>query len=139
SARQEGASEVSDPLKAILDAADEDFTAPNRPIVAVTRAVETDADDALAPLAALGENRSDVGAVMLDASPFGFDEALRVRCRDVLRMAIVRHQQVAPIELVHEHQVVDRLLKSPKGLIVAQVADVLAHERLAVNHQSDRV
>src|SRR5208282_6424389 len=35
--------------------------------------------------------------------------------------------------------VVDRLLKSPKGLIVAQVADVLAHERLAVNHQSDRV
>ncbi len=74
-AGQDGAAQMSDAVKAILDAANEDFAAPDRAIVAVARAVETHADDALVPFAALGKNGSDVRAVMLDASSFGCDDA----------------------------------------------------------------
>ncbi len=131
--------EVSDPVETVLDAADEDFASPNRSVVAVSGAVEADADDALLPFAALGQNRSNMRSVVLDASPLGRHETLRVRRRSILWMAIVHDQQIVTIDPIHRDEVVDSLLKGAKGLIVAEVANVLADKGLAVDDERDGV
>src|SRR5579862_82127 len=52
-------------------------------------------------------------------------------------MKIVDKEQVVPVYFVHRDQIVNRFLKGPEGLVVVKVADVLAHEGLAVDYERD--
>ena len=47
--------------------------------------------------------------------------------------------QLVLVHVVHREEVVDRLPKCLERVVVVEIADVLAHERLAVDHQRDRV
>ena len=67
-AREQCAAKMSHSLKTFTDASDEKFAAPDRAVIAVARAVETDAHDSLLPFAALGEHGGEMRAMMLDAS-----------------------------------------------------------------------
>ena len=54
-------------------------------------------------------------------------------------MSIVHHQQLVPAHVVHRDQIANRLLERLKRLIVVEVADVLADERLSIDDQRDGV
>ena len=79
-------------FEAVTHAADENLAAPNGAVIAVTRAVETDADDALVPGTALGEHGSDVSAMMLHGNLFDCGKFGGVDRRHILRMRIVNER-----------------------------------------------
>ena len=57
----------------------------------------------------------------------------------ILGMKIVNNHEILPADFVHRDQVVNGLLESAERLIVVQIADVLADERLPVHDQRDCV
>ena len=54
-------------------------------------------------------------------------------------MRIVNEEHVFPPDFVHCHQVANRCLKSAEGLVMIEVANVLADECLTLDDQSDAV
>src|ERR1700679_2385325 len=69
-ARQTGATEMSDALKAMLHTSGEELAAPDAAVVTVSGAVETHAQHSLVPLAPLGKHGGHVGAMMLHGKFF---------------------------------------------------------------------
>jgi hypothetical protein len=121
------------------DATDEELSAPDRAVVAVAGSVEGDADHAPLECATLGEDARHVRAMVLNgmAPPRRHDG--RVRGGPVLGMQIVHDDQPVAIDIVHRHPVTHRLLKRTIGGGVVQIADVLAHERVAADDERDGV
>src|ERR1700733_12496755 len=134
---QHRAAQVSYAIKAVLNTANKDFAAPNAAIVAIARTVEADSDNAGVPCAALGENRSNVGAMMLDCHRLETAECESMRCGGILGMGIVRHEQVSRVYVIHRNQILNGFLKCAQRLVVGQVSDVLANECLTVDHERD--
>src|SRR5690349_19783656 len=62
---QESITEMLDPLEAFQHTSKKKFAAPNASVIAVTRAIEADADHALIPGFFFRQNRRYVGAMML--------------------------------------------------------------------------
>src|SRR5580704_9545778 len=120
-------------------AAGENFTAPNRAVVAVAGAVEADADHALVPRAALREYGSNMRAVMLRCTLLCCWKLRSMQSRSVLRMGVMHNQQLARIDLIHRKQVPNCLPERAERFVMIQISNVLADERLTVNHEGDRV
>ena len=76
-----------------------------------------------------------MGAMMLHDRLLGGAHESGEGARAILRMGVPHHQQLVGGDGVHGQQVVDRRLQRAAGVVVLQVADVLAHERLAVHDQ----
>ena len=70
--------------------------------------------------------------------PAGSEAGCQRRGR-VLGVTIVHDGQVAGRHLVHRQQIVHRVLEGPPRRGMREIADVLAHERLTVDHQRDAV
>ena len=132
---------MSHAIEAFFDASDENLAAPDGAVVTVSGAVETDADHALVPFASLGEHGRDVGAMMLHRERFcRSTQALQhAAVETYCGMTIVHDQQFVPANFVHGDQIANGFLKGAEGLVVIQVADVLADEGLAIHHQGDGV
>src|SRR5580658_1067623 len=99
---------MRDALEAFAHTASENLTAPDRGVVAVARAVETDADNSLVPCIALRKDGSDVRAVMLHSALFRCGEFRGMERGDIFGMPIVRDQQFTRIDFIHREQIVDR-------------------------------
>src|ERR1700722_1528925 len=57
----------------------------------------------------------------------------------VLRMRVANDERLGAVHTVLPEEIIDRFAKRAKGLIVVEIANVLTHERLAVDHQGNRV
>ena len=134
-----GRPQVSDAGEAVADAAHEQLPSPDRPIVTVARTVEGDTEHARVPRLLLGEHRRHVGVVMLGDSPLQSRQLQGHRGRRVLRVRIVRDEQLVGVDVVHPEQIVDRLSKRSAALLLLEVTDVLAYEGLGVDDERDCV
>jgi len=54
-------------------------------------------------------------------------------------MGVVRHHELVPVHVVHRDQIANRFLKRLECLIVIEVADMLADERLPIDYQGNSV
>ena len=77
--------------------------------------------------------------MMLDRQCLRVSKRRSVRCRDILRMQIVRHHKFFGAHLIHRYQVLDRLPERPPRWVVSQVADVLADKGLAIDHEGNGI
>src|SRR5271163_1685695 len=77
-------------LKAVAHTSEKYLAAPDGSIVSISRSVKADADDGLVPLAALGEHRRQVRAMMLIGEFVCRGQSQRVHGGRVLRVAIMR-------------------------------------------------
>src|SRR5271168_4000300 len=84
--------EMGDALEAFAGAAGKNFAAPDGAVVAVARAVETDADNSFVPCSALRQDGSDVRAVMLHSAFFYRGKFRSMDRRNILGMRIVHEQ-----------------------------------------------
>ena len=66
-------------------------------------------------------------------------QLLGPRRRAIARMRVTRDEHVLPRHVVEPHQIANRRLERLDRPCVLEIADVLAHERLAVDHQRDAV
>jgi hypothetical protein len=130
---------VRDALEAAAHGPDEELPSPDRPIVAVSGAVERHAQDASIQRAALGEDAGHVRAVVLhgDGAP-GF-EALSSTRRCVLRVAVVDDGQVTPPDAVHRDEIVDCPVERLERRLMGEIADVLADRGLPVHDDRNGV
>src|ERR1700690_1411383 len=103
---------MSRPFKTVANAAYKKLSTPNRAIVTVPGPVKTNTDNPLLPFPVLCQHRSQVRAVMLDATDFGGKKRRRVRGGCVLRVGIVNDKQFIPTNLIHRNQIFNGLLKS---------------------------
>src|SRR5271156_5374332 len=87
---------MSHSLETAANAADEKLATPDRAVISVACAVETDADDTFLPFASLRKHGGNVSAVVLDASLRGTRKRRSVRYGRVLRMAIMHDEQLIP-------------------------------------------
>jgi hypothetical protein len=93
SAGERRGAQVSHAGESLLHTADESLAAPDGAVVTVSGAVEADADHALRPLSAFGEDGGDVGAMVLDRDRLRGAQRGCVRRRKILRMEIVNDEQ----------------------------------------------
>src|SRR6516225_10120813 len=54
-------------------------------------------------------------------------------------MRVVYYAHVIPADFVHRDEVADGFLKRPEGIVMVEVADMLADKGLTVHHQRNRV
>src|SRR6202046_163206 len=120
--------------KSFGDAASENFAAPDCSVIAVSSAVEADAYNSLIPFLVFGENGCDVRAVMLDGNLFAGLKILGESCRDIAGMRVVNNDQLIAANFIHGKKVANCLLEWNAGFEILEIADVLADERLACNH-----
>src|SRR5271154_1362793 len=132
-AGEQCAAKMGDSLKPIAHAADEKLAAPDRAVISVACAVETDADDTFLPFAALRKYGGNVCAVVLDAALRGTRKRRSVRYGHVLRMAVMHDEQLIRANFVHRNQIFDGSLEGLKRLEVFEVSNVLAYECLPVH------
>src|SRR5690242_12141007 len=76
---------------------------------------------------------------MLDSDSFPRRQTQGKLGRDVLRMSIMQDQYIVPVNFIHRDKVIDGFLKRPAGLIVREIADVLADECLTLYRHRDCV
>src|SRR5690242_14740881 len=120
-------------------AASKELTSPDASVITVPGSIKTDGDGASIPILPFREYRSNMSAMMLNSVP-GADWKLEcVQRRNILGMAIVHDGEIGHTQVVHCHEVANRLLKRCKGLVLIQIADMLANECLASDNQSNRI
>ncbi len=125
--------------EAFAEAARQDFAAPDAAVIAVAGAVEADADDACVPGGVLGEHRGDVRAMMLHGDVRLRWQRLCEHGGTILGMRIVCDDQRVGRHVVHPQEIGDRALEGLLRAEVVEVAEVLAHECLAVDDQRNAV
>ena len=130
---------MSDPFKTFMYASDEKFSAPYCSVVAVSGSVEADTKHSLLQFAFFGQNRSHVRPMMLHCQLFSRWDRHRMLGGSILRVRIVRHQQIVGVNGVHGQKIANGFFERTPRLIVIEIADVLANERLAIDHQCDGI
>ena len=125
--------------ESLAHAPHKELASPNRPIVAITGAVEGDAKHARVPGAAFGKDGRDVGAVVLNSADFAAWKGQSGQRRAVLRVEVVRDEHVVRIDVVHRHEIGDGLVEGLTALRVIEIADMLTDESLAVDDERDGV
>src|SRR5581483_4578145 len=131
--------EVGDTLETSAHASHKDLATPDAPIVTVPGSIKTHPDNWSIPLAALGEHRSDVCAMMLNSNRIGYAQTRGVNRRAVLRVRVMGHQQFVDTNVIHRKQVDDGLLERLEGAEIVQIANVLADECLPLDDQRDGI
>ena len=54
-------------------------------------------------------------------------------------VTIMHNEQMVPTNFVHGNQILDGLLERRERFVMIQVADMLADEGVAIDHQRDRI
>src|SRR5277367_3587356 len=78
-------------------------------------------------------------AMMLHSTAVRSRQSESVRSGRILRMAIVRNHEIVPSHIVHGDQIDYCFFKGAEGLVVIQVAEVLADKRLPIDDECNRV
>ena len=106
-----GLPEMGNPVEPTRQTACKYFSAPNAAVVAVASAVEADSEDPLVPLAAFGKHGGNMRAVVLDGELFWRRQTQGMDRGTIFGMRIVNDERVLPADLVHVHQVANRLFR----------------------------
>src|SRR5208283_551691 len=136
---QSGRAQMCNSFKSILQTSDEEFSTPDAAVIAIASAVKADSEHRFLPCAPFGQHRRDVGAVMLHRAFFGRRQPQAMYRRAVLGMSVVANYDVLPANFIHRHQVADRFLERAEGIVMIEIADVLAYKSLPLDHQSHGV
>ena len=114
------------------------LAAPDGAVLAVPGAVEREPRDLRLPISALGQHARDVRAMVLHGDVTPRREALRELRGLILRVQVVRDDQIGCIDFVHLAKVAYRRFEGLARREVIEIADVLTRERLPVHDQRDR-
>src|SRR5690349_8677386 len=120
-------------------AAGEELAAPDSAIVAVTGSVEADTHSTAIPGFAFCQYGCDMGAMVLDGNVSARRKLERAQRGDVFGVEIMGDDQVFGPDGVHAQEIANGFLKCAKTIVLVEIPDVLAYERLAVNGKSDGV
>ncbi len=110
-----------------------------RSVIAESGPVKANPHYTFLPRSPFREHGCDMRPVVLNAGLPRRRKLERMSRRSVLWMRIVRDQQIIPPHFVHRDQIFNRPAERLKRIKLVKIADVLAHKRLAINNQGDRV
>src|SRR5579872_520733 len=110
--RKRRAAQMSNAIESLAHTAQKNLATPNRAIIAIAGAVETDAEDAFVPGCVLGQNRGDVSAMMLHCDFGERGQAERMHGGSVLRVRIVGDEEIVVTNFIHGNEVADGFLES---------------------------
>ena len=107
---------------------DEKLSAPNLTVGSIAGAVERHANHVLAQMV-LGHTGGDVSVMVLHPDPFQSIQFLGESGTEVIGMQVMdNHARLHAEQLLH---LLQRFAKELEGLVVLQVADMLAEQRVA--------
>src|SRR5579863_695112 len=101
SARESRLTQMSHSCESLVNAAHEDFSAPDRCVVSISRSIEAYAYDSFRPLAPFRQHRCHVGAVVLHCMVLLESEDCGMGRRAILWMKIAHQKKFLPANLVH--------------------------------------